>query len=188
MIKEEIRQEIRRQKASLSKAVIDLQSSLIREQFLALKEYKECSQVILYAAFNQEVNTLPLIRQALLDGKKVALPRVMKENIEFYYIGSITELEESSFGIPEPEPVDILQLEKGRNLILVPGLAFDKLGNRIGYGKSYYDRYFGGHEESFLKVCFAYEFQVYEEIPAEAHDVKIDILITKDNVFNLKHN
>ncbi|WOO36457.1 5-formyltetrahydrofolate cyclo-ligase [Anaerocolumna sp. AGMB13020] len=185
MKKEEIRQEIREQKASLSKEVIDLQSSIIREQFLALREYKECSQLILYAAFNQEVNTLPLIRQALLDGKKVALPRVMKETIEFYYINSISDLEESAFGIPEPEPVDILQLEKNFNLILVPGLAFDKQGNRIGYGKSFYDRYFISHEESFLKICFAYGFQVYEEIPFEAHDVKIDILITKDGVLRI---
>ncbi|MDF2868792.1 MAG: 5-formyltetrahydrofolate cyclo-ligase [Anaerocolumna sp.] len=185
MIKEEIRQVIRRQKASLSKDVIDLQSSLIREQFLALKEYKESSQIILYAAFNQEVNTLPLIRQALLDGKKVALPRVMKDNIEFYYISSLTDLAESSFGIPEPEPVDKLEWEKGSNLILVPGLAFDKQGNRIGYGKSYYDRYFGAHRESFLKICFAYGFQVYEEIPFETHDVKIDILITEDGVLRI---
>lgn len=185
MNKEEIRQEIRRQKASLSKEIIDLQSSLLREQFLTLREYKECSQLILYAAFNQEVNTLPLIRQALLDGKKVALPRVMKEDIEFYYITSITDLEESSFGIPEPEPVAMLQLEKDSNLILVPGLAFDKKGNRIGYGKSFYDRYFKAHKESFLKICFAYDFQVYEEIPFEAHDVKIDILITEDGVLRI---
>lgn len=186
MSKDEIRQEVRRQKALLSKDKIDFLSSALRNQFLTLKEYHESSQIILYAAFNQEVNTIPLIHQALLDGKKVALPRVMDAHIDFYYIKSLSDLTESDFGIPEPEPVNRLELESSSsNLILVPGLAFDKQGNRIGYGKSYYDRYFAAHKESFLKVCFAYEFQIYNQIPFEIHDVKMDILITENTILRV---
>ncbi len=183
MSKDEIRQEIKQQKERLTKEQITAKSEIIVHQFTTLAEYLNCSQIILYAAFNQEVNTLPLINQALRDGKKVALPKVMGKEIEFFYITAFSETAVSTMGIPEPDPLKKIELlADSTNLILVPGLAFDRKGNRIGYGKSYYDAYFTANsgKAEFLKIALAYDFQVYDNIPAESHDVKIDWLITEN--------
>ncbi|SHO50178.1 5-formyltetrahydrofolate cyclo-ligase [Anaerocolumna xylanovorans] len=179
MTKNEVRQEIKGKKEKLTKEQIAAKSEIITKYFTALTEYRNCSQIILYAAFNQEVNTLPLINQALKDGKKVALPKVMGKDIEFFYIESFNDTGISSLGIPEPDIQNKIELLTDTvNVILVPGLAFDMEGNRIGYGKSYYDAYFAAHKAEFLKIAFAYDFQVYESIPREPHDVKIDFIIT----------
>ncbi len=183
MTKDEIRQEIKQRKEMLTHDQIIKKSEIIVQHFTALSEYDNCSQLILYASFNQEVNTLPLINQALRDGKKVALPKVMGKDIEFFYITAFSETAISTMGIPEPDTLKKIELISDRtNLILVPGLAFDRTGNRIGYGKSYYDAYFTGKsgKADFLKIAFAYDFQVYDSIPVESHDVKIDWLITEN--------
>lgn len=180
MTKEEIRNEIKSKKEKLTKIQIAEYSRIMTEEFTSLKEYKESSQLILYAAFNQEVDTYPLIEQALREGKQVALPRIMGENIEFFYVGSLMETRVSGLGIPEPDPLlPVRLLPDGDNIMLTPGLAFDLTGNRIGYGKSYYDSYFAARKEQFIKIAFAYSFQVAEQIPYEEHDVKIDLLITE---------
>lgn len=179
MTKDEIRQEVKGKKAKLTKEQIAAKSEIMTGHFTALTEYRDCSQIILYAAFNQEVNTLPLINQAIKDGKKVALPRVMGKDIEFFYIDTFHDTTVSSLGIPEPDIQNkAALLTDRRNIILVPGLAFDMEGNRIGYGKGYYDAYLAAQREEFLKIAFAYDFQVYESIPSEPHDVKVDLLIT----------
>jgi 5-formyltetrahydrofolate cyclo-ligase len=180
MTKEKIRLEVKSRKELLSREQIQRLSRSMTEKFTALKEYRECSQVILYAAFNQEVDTFPLIGLAQEAGKRVALPRVRGDKIEFYYIRSLKETSVSRLGIWEPEPVAPIELSDN-NLILVPGLAFDLEGNRIGYGKGYYDSYFSSRRERFEKIAFAYSFQVYEKIPAEEHDVRMDILITESS-------
>lgn len=180
MTKEEIRLEIKNRKEKLTGIQIEEKSRLMTQCFTGLTEYKNCSQLILYASFNQEVKTHPLINQALRDGKRVALPKVMGSEIEFFYIHSFGETAVSSMGIPEPEVNERLELYSDEtNVILVPGLAFDREGNRIGYGKSYYDAYFAAHREEFVKTAFAYDFQVYNKLPAEKHDVRMDVLITE---------
>lgn len=179
MTKKEIRQEIKSKKEKLTTDNIAEKSEIMTGYFTGLTEYKNCRQIILYAAFNQEVDTLPLINQALEEGKKVALPKVTEGGLEFFYIRSFQETAISNMGIPEPDtssPVELLT--DGLNVILVPGLAFDLEGNRVGYGRSYYDAYFAAHRAEFMKIAFAYDFQVYDRIPSEKHDVKIDLLIT----------
>lgn len=178
--KSAIRRLIKEKKSQMTIDQIEEQSKAIIRKVLALKEYKECSILYTYVAFNQEVRTKELIEIALNQGKKVAVPKVEGDKIIFYYLNHIQDLKNSNLDIPEPIFRDIaIPNTKDKFLMIVPGLAFDIYGNRIGYGKAYYDSFFHEYENiPMYKVSFAYEFQLFEELPMESHDVKMDQIIT----------
>ena len=180
MTKSDIRFKVKTLKENLSAEQINTDSNRIINKFLQLPEYKQCSQLICYVSFNQEVKTTKLIEAAFADKKKVAVPKVEGNKMNFYYIHSIGELERSNLNIYEPEAKNKVILEtKSKNLIVVPGLAFDHFGNRIGYGKGFYDNYFLNHSNvAWFKIAYAYDFQVFEKLPVENHDIQIDKIIT----------
>ena len=98
--------------------------------------------------------------------------------MKFYYITSLNDLTAGYKGIPEPGLYCEPAAENRQKIILVPGVAFDKKGNRIGYGKGFYDRYLKEHE-FIKKMGIAFEMQVLEEIPGEPDDVQMDMVITE---------
>ena len=116
-------------------------------------------------------------------GKKVAVPKVLDDGLmEFYYIESFDGIEIGYCKIPEPVGGTVATDKKV--LILMPGLAFDRNHNRIGYGGGFYDRYLERYADTeFTKVSLAYDFQIFDELKVEEHDKKIDAIITEDEVF-----
>jgi 5-formyltetrahydrofolate cyclo-ligase len=123
---------------------------------------------------------------ALASGKTLLYPAVVGEDLEFRRVCSLESLVPGKFGILEPQgdPVD----PAGADLIVVPGVAFDLCGRRIGYGKGYYDRSLHRLERSGRLAGFCYDFQLVQEIAGEPHDVTMDLIVTELRVVRVNKN
>ncbi|HWT73293.1 MAG TPA: 5-formyltetrahydrofolate cyclo-ligase [Mobilitalea sp.] len=195
------------QKELRSKLTIEEHNSLskaIRERLFQTEAYRSSENLLIFVSFQSEVDTHELIRLSLRDGKKVYIPRVEAGGMEFYQIHDLEGLVPSNYGVLEPpsgvddkfkfiHQKDLMQanqLEHNlqyRNLMILPGLAFDKNGNRIGYGAGYYDRYFAAHPDiPFYKTAIGFDFQIIDQIPAEDYDRKADIIITPTRIIPCK--
>ncbi len=186
MDKKEIRALIRARKAALTAEYVQAYSARVTERFTAQPFYREARTLYAYLSFNQELRTDGLIRRAWADGKRVAVPRTLGKGVmEFYYIDSFDGLIRSSFGVPEP-PEDPERLaDEDDILLLMPGLAFDRAHNRVGYGGGFYDRYLERmHKKGarIFKPALAFDFQIVEHIPANEHDVRVDAILTADTM------
>lgn len=161
-------------------------SKAIWQQLFESEVYHNCKLIFTYVSFRSEVGTHEMIRRALVDGKKVYAPKVEERCMEFYSIKSLEELVPGMMGILEPEinpqnrySTSLSQVNQEDNIMLLPGLAFDTRGNRIGYGAGYYDRYLSREGESnFTKIAISYDFQVMEQITSDEYDIKTDMIIT----------
>jgi 5-formyltetrahydrofolate cyclo-ligase len=186
MIKQEIRKSIREQKIRLSLQEREIFSELIIKKLIGLREYKRSGEIFCYVSFNQEVITTALIEEALSTLKKVAVPKITADGMKFYYIDSLKDLNPGILGILEPDArrEEAVPKKGAENLIIVPGLAFDPLGNRIGYGKGYYDAFLGKYKDCpWIKIALAYDFQILPKLPAEEHDIKVDHIITQSRMY-----
>lgn len=177
MEKQQLRALMKQLRMQLSKEQIAKESQRIHEQFLSSFEYKECDMIYSYASCHHEVETISLIKRMLSDGKRVALPCVHENDMDFYEITACNQLVKGAFGILEPikNGKKNPRIQKQKVIVIVPGLAFDGKKNRIGYGKGYYDRYFHAHRvDSFIKIGFAYSFQMVKTLPYDVYDVPLD--------------
>ena len=153
----------------------------IKENLFGLREFKDAKVVLFFASFRDEVETLGMIKEALDMGKMVYLPKVEGDSLGIYEIEKASDLKAGYMGIPEPEA----DIDKKRDIaqvdvIIVPGAAFDTEGNRLGYGKGYYDRLL--RERGAPLIALAFEEQVFERLPREPHDVRMDIVVTEKRV------
>lgn len=180
MIKKELRHRISTRKKSMTLDEREKKSDRIFERLENLAEWKEAQCIFSYVSYNQEVNTGDRMMQWIVQGKKIAVPCVVENEIKFYYIHSISDLKEGYKGILEPEKKYCADGDEG--LMLMPGLAFDKRFHRLGYGGGFYDRYLKKYPSRFLKVALAYDFQIFDEIPWEEHDQKVDLIVTENTV------
>lgn len=126
-----------------------------------------------------EVATRPILERAWAGGKRVACPRVewRPRGLASYEVTALDELSEGRRGLLEPDPDRTEPVEERFDLVLVPGLAFDRRGGRIGYGAGLYDRFLAG--TGALKVALAYSLQVLDSVPVEPHDVPVDRILTE---------
>jgi 5-formyltetrahydrofolate cyclo-ligase len=155
-------------------------SDIIIKKLLDSKEYINAKEIFTYININNEVITTKFIDLALLNKKRIAVPKVLKNGImEFYYIKSFEEVKKGKFNIYEPDKVNKLAKPSKKSLFIVPGILYDKSNNRVGYGGGYYDRYFNKYGKDFIKIGLAYNDQIIESIPFEKTDVKMDIVLTE---------
>lgn len=181
MNKKEIRKEITEKKFHISNKEIIEKSNLIINKLINTKEYKDCDTLFSYVSFNQEVITGDLLKESLRR-KKIAVPKISDGRMKFYYIHSFEDLEPGFFGILEPTTSQEAIAER-HDLYLVPGLAFDKKKNRIGYGKGYYDQYFNKYSNiEIKKIAVAFDFQIYDRIPTTDKDIPMDKIITPTRI------
>ena len=138
--------------------------------------WQEARRVYLYVSMPGEVEMRPLIEQAWMEGKQVAVPKVLEGRMVFIEIFSFQELSPGFYGIWEPKGQEEVLWEDA--LVILPGVAFDKKGHRIGYGGGYYDRYLAAHPLKTLALAFG--FQVFEELPSEEADIPAGGLITPE--------
>lgn len=168
-------------------------SGKIKERMLKLPCYRDAEAVFAYVSCRSEVNTIGLIRQALSDGKQVFAPKVAGDEMEFWQIGSLSDLSKGYQGIPEPaETISYQEFRNShpirRTLMWMPGTAFDRQHHRIGYGRGFYDRYLerfqrtSGEDNILTTAALAYSCQVLERIPCEAHDHRPDYLLTEQGL------
>ena len=184
MTKQEIRTIMKELKSKLLESQIHMCGDAISDQLFQTSAYIQCKQLFCYVSFNQEVITTTILKMALSQKKKVAVPKIIRNEMKFYYINSLEELKPGILGILEPITVEeaIPRMDE-QNLVIVPGLAFDLNWNRIGYGKGYYDRYFSKYKEIPMeKIALAYDFQVLDVLPVEDHDKHIDQIITQTRI------
>lgn len=168
---------IRRDMPPSQKAACDEE---IRSTFLQSTSYTRSSVILTYVSTEIEVDTLQIICAALSDGKRVACPRCIDgtRNMDFYYIESLEELKPRTFGVPEPE-ANPSRLYHGElhPVCIVPGLAFDRWGYRLGYGKGYYDRFLSEYRGWTVGLC--YSDCVEYKLPHGRYDRAVDRLITE---------
>lgn len=169
-----LRRMIAERKRHLTRRAIEAASANLAQQLLAHPLYLAAPAIYAYLSFNQEVRTETILRRALADGKRVAVPKVSDGEICFYYYDETTVLAPGAYGILEP--VDAVPAADRDALVLLPGLAFDPAGHRIGYGGGYYDRFLAREMHPTLALC--YDFQLLPALPAEAHDKAADAVLT----------
>ncbi len=175
-------------------------SDSIIKKLTSLPCYRDADAVLTYISFRSEVDTMPLTKQAFAEGKAVFAPKVAGKEMEFYRIFSLDDLSAGYRGIMEPaggQSIAAWMMDDGRTtfphlLICMPGAAFDKERHRIGYGGGFYDRYVSrllqksehmdaaGHSQVKVSTAaLAYDCQIFEEIPWEAHDIRPARVITE---------
>jgi 5-formyltetrahydrofolate cyclo-ligase len=187
--KTDLRREITSRRDCIPGPVRAIKDEAICERFVSLPAYKKARSLLLFASFRSEVSTTPIIRHALNDGKRVCLPRVNRaeRKLDLFYINGIEDLESGYMGIPEPVEAPERKVSPGEmDLIMMPGIAFDSEGGRLGYGGGYYDRLIGGMERRPPLVAVAYEEQILEKIPVEEHDIRVDVIITDRRLIEVK--
>lgn len=149
--------------------------------------YKRVRSIALYASFKNEVLTDEVLLDALERGKEVFYPKVIrgKGGLGFVRVNGKDELEVGSYDIPEPRGKGFIE-KPLVGLVVVPGVVFDVMGNRLGYGKGYYDRTLALLVGSVQLVSLAFDFQVVEGIPTQPHDMRVDWVITEKRVIECK--
>ncbi|MBQ4068988.1 MAG: 5-formyltetrahydrofolate cyclo-ligase [Lachnospiraceae bacterium] len=175
--KQQIRKIVYEFRNNLSYEDYHKKSSIIYNKIINSKWYLEADTIISYVSTNNEPDTFTLINKAFSDGKKVAVPKIINKEMEFYYINSLDELEKGYFGILEPVNINNKCVpENVCPLMLVPGVAFDLNNNRTGYGGGFYDKYLSRHTVHTIAICF--KEQIFEQIPIDEYDIKMNKVIT----------
>ena len=175
MDKKELRAVIRAQKRAMTNAQIDACSEKLAALFRAHPLYQQAKSIYGYLPYNQEVRTVPMLEQALRDGKKVAVPKCYGDEMKFIYLDDLTKVAKGYAGIPEPiagEPV----AHDETALVLMPGLAFDPQGHRIGYGGGFYDKFLS-REPNHPTLALCYDFQMLPHLDTEEHDIPVDTVL-----------
>ena len=175
MDKLQLRRSIRERKRAMTEEEIVSRSEKLCALFLASDAYKNAQTIYGYLPYNQEVRTVPMLEQALKDGKKVAVPKCYGDQMEFIYLDDLTKVEKGYANIPEPIADEPIARDKSA-LVLMPGLAFDRDGHRIGYGGGFYDKYLSA-EPGHPTLALCYEFQMLPHLETEEHDIPVDTVI-----------
>lgn len=175
MDKKALRKQIREKKRVMTPDQIEIASRKLTEQFLASEAYREAKTLYGYLPYNQEVRTVPILEQALADGKQVAVPKVYGDEMRFIYLTDLSQVATGYAGIPEPI-ADGPIADDPTALVLMPGLAFDREGHRIGYGGGFYDKFLSS-EPNHPTVALCYAFQMVEELPTEEFDIPVDCVL-----------
>ena len=172
MDKKELRRTIRERKRAMTEEEIVTRSKKLGVLFAQSEAYKNAKTIYGYLPYNQEVRTVPMLEQALRDGKRVAVPKVYGDEMKFLYLDDLSKVSKGYAGIPEPiadEPV----ADDETALVLMPGLAFDPAGHRIGYGGGFYDRFLA-EEPDHPTLALCYGFQMVEHLETEEFDIPVN--------------
>ena len=175
MDKKELRQQIRQKKRAMTPQQIEDASARLGELFAASEAYKNAKTIYGYLPYNQEVRTVPMLERALREGKRVAVPKVVGDDMQFIYMTDLTQVENGYAGIPEPI-ADGPVADDPTALVLMPGLAFDPAGHRIGYGGGFYDRFLAA-EPNHPTVALCYDFQMLPSLETEEFDIPVDCVL-----------
>ncbi len=170
-MKKEVRRELLYLRDNLEDRVN--KSMIVKDKIMNLDIYKNSKTIGLYYSMKSEVDTKELIKESLSLGKKVLLPKVLNKNkMIFIEVNNDTVYEKNSFGVMEPIGEEVNDID----LIICPGVAFDKNNNRLGYGRGYYDKYLAKHDIYKIGIC--YKEQLIDNIEVDDHDIKMDLVIT----------
>ncbi len=163
-------------------------STKIVDRFMELPEYQSAKTVMFYVDVRDEVRTRQALPSALASGKRIVVPYCLDGELELFWLENMEELELGMYRILEPknelrtvaskhlQPTDL-------DLVMVPGVAFDRNGGRTGHGKGYYDKLLQHARLDAPLIALAFECQMFEKIPAESHDIYMDKIVTENEVY-----
>jgi 5-formyltetrahydrofolate cyclo-ligase len=181
-VKHKIRKHIKNIISSYSELEKSRKSDIIRNRLFNEEEFKKAKVVMFYVSLKDEVDTCIMIDEALKAGKRVCVPVILKEEkklIAGEIHNRLKDLESQHFGIYQPRydrvkevPLDDI------DLVVVPGVAFDKKNIRLGRGHGYYDRFLSGLPKTTKAIGLAFDFQVLEDLPQDPHDIPVSKIIT----------
>jgi 5-formyltetrahydrofolate cyclo-ligase len=156
-------------------------SSLILDKLMATPEFQASKTILFYASFGGEVETFAMMKKAMALGKRVALPLILKDQRGMIpkLINNLEEdLENGPYGIRQPRAMAAGDLRAGElDLAIVPGLAFDRKGNRLGRGAGYYDRFLASLPRDIPSIGLGFDFQLRDDLPVSGHDVPLSRII-----------
>jgi 5-formyltetrahydrofolate cyclo-ligase len=163
-------------------------SQLIFDRLVDLPEYRGARSVLCYVSFRSEVSTHAFFSRMWADGKRVVVPYCTAQHLSLFCLHSFDDLAPGTLGILEPKPglrgQDHRRCEVQEiDLLVIPGLAFDRQGGRLGYGKGYFDRLLPGARDDALLAAVAFECQLFDDVPVQAYDVRVDAVITEAGIY-----
>lgn len=178
MNKKEMRAIIRTKKRAMTESQIVSASRNLGVLFRNSELYRNAKSIYGYLPYNQEVRTVQMLEQAIRDGKRVAVPKCYGEEMRFIWMDDLTQVAPGYANIPEPI-ADGPIADDETALVLMPGLAFDPQGHRIGYGGGFYDRFLA-QEPNHPTLALCYGFQMVEKLETESFDIPVDQVLWAD--------
>ncbi len=188
-MKDKLRKEIKEKRRKLSKEENRKKSKEIKENLFSLKQFEDAETILFYISYNGEVFTHDMICE-LFYKKNIIVPVSNPEDysLTLSHLKSWEELCVGSYNILEPRFEKIRETKiQDIDLIIVPGVAFDEKGGRLGHGKGYYDRLLN-ESADILKIGLCFEFQIVDSIPMDEHDVYMDKIISEKRIIDCKKN
>ncbi|MFH1256119.1 MAG: 5-formyltetrahydrofolate cyclo-ligase [Candidatus Diapherotrites archaeon] len=179
--KQLLREKALAKRGALSAKQVREKSRKIAERLFRLREFIEAKNIFCYMGFGNEVQTRKITEGALKSGKGVFVPKVKGKKMLACAFTSFKAMEKSAFGIFEPKKCRSIPLKK-IDLVIAPGLAFDRKLNRLGFGKGFYDRFLKKLPKKTKRIALAFECQVFGKVPAEKKDEKMDFVVTEKRV------
>ncbi|NLV75758.1 MAG: 5-formyltetrahydrofolate cyclo-ligase [Tissierellia bacterium] len=191
MDKKSIRKEIMEKRSKLTWEIIKEKSHIIEERLFNLEEYQKSNFIFSFISFKDEVHTHEIIKNSLNMGKRIGVPvtvikprkllvselKDFEKELEIGYYGILTPKKEYQ-RILSPNIVD---------LVLVPGVAFDVEGYRVGYGGGYYDRFFSSLKKDVIKIGLCYDLQILSQVPRDPYDIPVDLIISENRLIYCKN-
>ena len=182
MKKSDLRESLLKKRLSFSSEEAHKAGGKIASVLAKEDAFIKAKRISLYSPIRGEVPTGEIEKLAIKAGKIVYLPRIIKAGKKLVFAVSTGNLEKGPYGIPQPHSsADSVGID-ALDMIIIPGIGFDKHGHRLGYGMGYYDRAFGNIREEASVVGLAYSFQVVEKLPVEEHDLRVDFIVTENGV------
>lgn len=183
-VKAQLRKELKAKRKSIAdKSERDRK---ISDNLLSFELYKKAETVLFFAALDDEINIDACIKTAIESGKRVALPVCTDKNgnMKFFYINSLSDIKTGFFGVREPD-VDFCDEIKdfSSSICIVPAIAYDKKGFRLGYGKGYYDRFLKNYTSHSIGLC--YNELIKDELPIGEYDIPVDYIICENGVLSV---
>ena len=179
-MKTSLRKQVAELRDGLSQEVRESKSREIGKRLYALPGFRAAGAILFFASFRSEVDTVTMIRHVLAAGKRVFLPKVKGRELALFEILDFDkDTAPGAWAIPEPretKPVTIHEVD----LMIVPGLAFDENGNRLGYGAGFYDRILPTYRR--MTVALAFEEQIVPDVPVSIHDIPVKKIVTEKRI------
>lgn len=184
-MKNEIRQINKQKRASMNEEDVKKKSSDAAKLFLSSPQYKNSKCIMLYMPLGNETDTKDILQSALSDNKKIVYPVTDAERgvITPYEVSETTEFEKGAFSVLVPKNAEKADVKK-IDVVIVPGIAFDKNGNRVGFGKGCYDKFL--RNLRVIKIGYCYEYQICHKINRDEFDVLMDYIITEKEMIDCK--
>ena len=176
-----LRKHLLEKRDAISDEFRNISSSKIYQNLKQVDSYINSHNIACYFSIGSEIDTYDIMLGILEQGKNMLLPKIVDNNLEFYVVPNLEKLEKGAFDIMEPK--DSCKKAEKIDCVLVPTIGISKSGDRLGYGRGYYDKFLSSTDA--LKISLTYSKQIVKSIPNESHDIKIDLIITEDEIIKV---